>query len=157
MYQRSWVQFPHRPLPLQLSLVERTAFNRVVVGSIPTGGVILKFTIKMIYDTLAQLVERITFNNVVGGSSPSGVPSLQLSWQSVWLLTIRSLVQTQWETLYQKSTINMHRCPSWSKGVDLRSTSCKTAWVRTPLYAIYSLVGQLSLVEHWSYVPKVVG
>ena len=23
-------------------------------------------------------------------------------------------------------------CPSWSKGADLRSASCKTAWVRTP-------------------------
>ena len=47
---------------------------------------------------LAQLVERMAFNHMVVGSSPT-VDSLPpyLSWQSVRLLTYRSLVRAQSE------------------------------------------------------------
>ena len=50
----------------------------------------------------------------------------QVRHSSIWICCVTTSLQS--------------RCPSWSKGVDLRSTSCEAAWVRTPVWTCLVLL-----------------
>ena len=77
--------------------------------------------------SIAQMVERKTLNLVVVGSIPTGGVFCQLN---------------KWN--HQSVGYNTHDwVAEWSKALDLSSSGRKSAWVRTPLQALFFLIRSL--------------